>query len=458
MRNWSNSFTILLLLCCQTVLGQQSFNMTLLDNWDDTSIVASDSWVNNRYNEVWGITQNGKEYAVIGSSKGTHFIDVSTQNATEVAFLEGTNQQNNVIHRDYHSFNNYLYIVADEGSDITLQIVDFSTLPDSVVTVLDGIDLGGNNTINKSHNIFIDTASARLYSASNKLKIYSLQNPEFPTFINEIDFPESVHDMFVHNDTAYVNVGNSGLYIYDCTTLTDEYDLPLQEIPLIGLLTDYPQAGYNHAGWLNPETNLYVMADETHGSKLKLINTSDLNNLEVESTFYSGVDSIHSIAHNVIIQENKVFASYYHDGIYVFNVSNPANPTILGFYDTSTQPNANNFKGCWGVYSLLPSGKILASDMDNGLFVLKLDNVGLSVSENPVNSNIVLTQQSNSLTINTSESFSTLTLYSTDGKIVKMSTLIGNSNSLSLNNIVPGIYFAEVITNKHKLSKHIIIR
>ncbi len=33
-----------------------------------------------------------------------------------------------VIHRDYHDFDGYLYIVCDEGSSSTLQIVDITNI------------------------------------------------------------------------------------------------------------------------------------------------------------------------------------------------------------------------------------------------------------------------------------------------------------------------------------------
>ena len=58
-----------------------------------------------------------------------------------------------VIHRDYHDFSGYLYIVCDEGSSSTLQIIDITNLPNSVNTVYDSDIL-----FTRAHNIFIDTA------------------------------------------------------------------------------------------------------------------------------------------------------------------------------------------------------------------------------------------------------------------------------------------------------------
>jgi hypothetical protein len=58
------------------------------------------------------------------------------------------------------------------------------------------------------------------------------------------------------------------------------------------------------------------------------------------------------------------------------DVHNPANPMELGFYDTYTaNPDTvpGPFGGCWGVYPYFPSGKIIASDMQSGLFVFTFD-------------------------------------------------------------------------------------
>ena len=99
-----------------------------------------------------------------------------------------------------------------------------------------------------------------------------------------------------------------------------------------------------------------------------------------------------------MVGEHVVIA-YYQDGLQIFDVSNPLNVTRSGYYDTSpsncpTCPNPN-YSGCWGAYVDLPSGIILASDMQNGLFILDagaalgiskttLETDAFSVYPNPV--------------------------------------------------------------------------
>ena len=124
---------------------------------------------------------NNTEIAIIGSTSGTHFFDITDPMiASEIAFIEGAYTGGGVIHRDYHDFENYLYAVCDEGNSSTLQIIDISDLPNSVNTVYDS-----NILFTKAHNIYIDTATAKLYTcASNSaMDVYSLEDPISPQLI-----------------------------------------------------------------------------------------------------------------------------------------------------------------------------------------------------------------------------------------------------------------------------------
>ena len=73
-----------------------------------------------------------------------------------------------------------------------------------------------------------------------------------------------------------------------------------------------------------------------------------------------------------MIRDNLVFVSYYHDGLQVFDISSPSEPNLVAWYDTHLQDSYLGYQGAWGVHSALPSGKVLISDMKNGLHVLKL--------------------------------------------------------------------------------------
>lgn len=338
-------------------------NVTLLDNWVDSSLVTNFDG-ESIFNEVWGFVQDGQEYAIIGSTSGTHFFKITYNNKLQlVDFKQGKHFGEDLVHRDYHDYKGYLYEVADQGLS-SLRVYDLQYLPDSVHIVSDD-----DNLIVRSHNIFIDTSSALLYSCGNTssldvdaLKVISLENPTQPTFVYDYNFVNYVHDIFVRNDTAYLNVPGDGLIVLD-------FSNPTMPMPL-GSLPFYIDQGYTHSGWLNKKGDTYVLCDENPSKRFKVCDVSDLSNIEVLSATKPET-FINTMPHNVMIRDSFAYFSYYNDGLQVYNVANPAEPKRIAYYDTYDGDDANSFRGAWGIYALLPSGRLLISDRKNGLFLLR---------------------------------------------------------------------------------------
>jgi len=372
---------ITLALLGADVSAQNSMNLDSLFNWRDETLTPSAQHFNT-YNEIWGYAKDGAEYAIIGSTEGAHFFDVTNPSvSTQVAFVEGAYAGAGVIHRDFHDFNDYLYIVCDEGSS-TLQIVDLRELPDTATLVYDS-----NELFARSHNIFIDTSTARMYVCGGTMEfaVYSLADPAAPTLLlncpADVPFWSSigyVHDVYVRGDTAYCNAGNGGLFVVDFSDIN--------EPQMIGSLNTYVQSGYNHSGWLMQNAPYYAFADETHGTDVKITDVSDMGNIIVTDTIGSNVNP-NSIPHNLIYADGFLYISYYFDGLYMFDCTNPSHPKLVGLYDTSTELHvAGVYRGCWGVYPFLPSGNILASDMQTGLWVFG-HNLVASIEEDGVEAN-----------------------------------------------------------------------
>ncbi len=366
----------LMSICTIWCIGQlkaqnQNFNLNLLANWDIDTMPSAGSIT---YNDCWGYVDcTGREYGIMGSASYTHFFDLEdSTNPIEINFYAAGA---NTIWRDYKTYRNYVYGVCDSCNE-GLQVFDMSYVPDSVSKVLQTDAFFG-----KAHNIFIDTLNAKLYAPgtntqSNGLVILDLsQTPENPTLISSIALPGGyVHDLYVRNDTAYCSHGFNGLYVYD---LADP-----QNPVILGILDDYPQSGYNHSSWLSNDGNHLIMADETHNTSLKIVNTSDLSDMDVTSLFRSTLlapADTASIVHNPFVRGDYVFLSYYHDGVQVYDFSDPNQAVKVASYDTDPDnDNYAGFRGCWGVYPYFPSGNIIASDVRNGLFVLEPENLEIA--------------------------------------------------------------------------------
>ncbi len=342
------------------------FEASMLFHWDDPSIPGTNAY-DNAYNDVWGVVVDGREFAVIGSTQGVHFIDVTDPaNATVLdhAFVPGADAGAHLIHRDIKSYGCYLYAVADEGSS-SLQIIDYSFLPDSVSVVYDS-----SEEIVQAHNVFIDEENARMYAVTLNdpngffpLRVFSLENPEQPVPLGDWGqgIVGHVHDAYVRDNIGYLNCGGDGFYIVDFKDMSNP--------TILGSLTTYPQQGYNHSGWLSNDGAYYYMADETNNKDIKVLDVSEFFNIRVVETINSG-NTVRHIPHNQLVRGNYMYSSYYHDGIQVFDITDPAQPVRYAYYDTYPTEVTTGYFGAWGVYPFLPSGNILVSDMQSGLYVL----------------------------------------------------------------------------------------
>jgi choice-of-anchor B domain-containing protein len=366
-----SSFIILLILLCADVIAQESKNITLLDRWHEDSLITNSS--NVRYSGCWGFERNGMEYAMIGSTEGSHFfkLDNEENKLVPVDFVEGKFVSTMVIHREFKTFGNYAYATCDEGSS-SLQIIDLSYLPDSVVKVVDIQD----ERFGKIHNLFIDTTNALLYtclvtpfSGGNAqsiipMRVFSLNDPLDPQLLWEgpSDIPE-VHDCYVRNNIAILNCGMDGLRVYDFSNPSS----PIYK----SNLTFYQDQGYNHQGWLTPDGNTYVFADETNGKRVKKCKLEDDLSIEVQVSFGTEWEN-GSIPHNIMCSNEFAFIAYYNEGLRVFDLRY-GTPKEIAHYDTYPEENIFKMNGAWGVYSQYSSGRIIISDRQYGLFLFSFN-------------------------------------------------------------------------------------
>ena len=343
--------------------AQVSLNMNLLGTWDDNGLPVNSGVT---YNDIWGYEAAGREYAIIGTITGTYFFDITVPaSPVQVHFEAGA--FNNTIWRDFKTYGNYAYGVADAGAS-TLQIFDLSGLPVTVTKVYDS-----NVFFARAHNIFIEESSGRMYAAgsntnSTGIKVFDIAtDPANPILIGNPNLGKYSHDIFVRNDTAWCFMGNSNGYeVWDFTDPASPN--------LLGNLNTYPEQGYCHAGWLTDSGNELIFTDETHNTGIKIADVSDPSSMSILSVFRSTLLApafTNSIPHNVFVKGGYLYISYYHDGVQVYDISDPSNPFKAAFYDTEPgNVNYAGYAGSWGVYPYLPSGLIIASDVKNGLFIL----------------------------------------------------------------------------------------
>ncbi len=351
--------------------SQSAKNAYLVARWFD-----EDPPTNNRdarFNDVWAWEWEGEEYAAIGSTLGTHIVKLNLNNAlTDVAFIPGDAQGGFVIHRDFTFYKGFLYGVCDQQPS-QLQIIDCRNLPNSATLVNSSSEF-----FTTAHNIFVDEYTGKLYvsgPSTNALVVLDAnEDPQNPTLLNAFNGVGYVHDVYARRDTVFLHAAGEGMFVFDFT----ESENPV----LLGDLLEYPEQGYNHSGWLNEDGSIYVFADETPGTSLKVVDTSSLQQMSVLSLLKSNGPS-HTMPHNLIVKDDFVYVSYYFDGLQVFDISDPLQPELFAWYDTFDGPS-EDYRGAWGIHVGLPSNRVLICDRHTGLYVFKLKDDGTQALTNDV--------------------------------------------------------------------------
>ena len=443
-----------LLLLCFSLGAQSSIydsqHVKLLGTWDDPAIGPNGTWVNNRYSSCWGFAQGGREYAIVGAQNGTYIVDITNpENPVKKSYIKGRHP--NAVWREYKTHKNYLYCISDDGLPNSFQIVDLKYLPDSTHLVYDG-----EQPFARGHTIFIDNDHMYIAGGTNTLVAYSLSNPEQPVLTRNLadDYPVTgqAHDMFVKNDTVYGSFGYKGLQVYYFNKQAPKFEL-------LGSLTQYPSAGYNHSSLLTADGKTLVMMDEVPaGLPIKMVDVQDLTDMKIVSLFSSGS---RATPHNPFpAVNNRVVISYYEDGIQIFDVSNPKNVVRTGYFDSHPESDSLNtvgaYVGNWSAYTELPSKNVVLVDMQRGLYVLDArEAYGIVVSSRDVQykNNVYAwpNPTSAALTISCAEQEkSDISVVDFSGReVMRFIDKVPDQFSFAFGNEHPsGIYFVNIVNSK----------
>ncbi|MEM9547290.1 MAG: choice-of-anchor B family protein [Bacteroidota bacterium] len=353
------NFTHIFILCLIAIngYGQENFNLELLSNVD----VGEDG------NDIWGyVDSTGLEYAIMGTRNTTKIWSLEDpENPIERASIPGPRST----WRDIKSFEDHLYVTTDRG-DAGLLIIDMSMAPDSISSLYwhPIFDIEGSpDTLDKCHNLYIDTDDGFCYLAgcdvSNQgVLILDLKNDKKEPVLAGIMDNNYSHDVFVKNNKMYTSDIFIGSFnVYD---VTDKANL----VYLGGASTSRQ---FTHNAWLSDDEKYLFTTDERANAWVDAFDVSDLEDIRFLDRFQpaetvgTGV-----IPHNTHYFDGFLVTSWYTDGLVIVDANKPDNLVKVAAYDTETV-FTEDFEGCWGAYPYLPSGLILASDINHGLFVFQ---------------------------------------------------------------------------------------
>ncbi|HEX8118392.1 MAG TPA: choice-of-anchor B family protein, partial [Pyrinomonadaceae bacterium] len=359
-------------------------------------------------NDIWGWTDplTDKEYALLGLSNGVAFVDVS--NPTSPVYLGNlprTAAASDSLWRSLKVYRNHLFVVS-EATGHGMQVFDLTRLR-GVTTPQTFAETAHYDNFSTAHTINVDEETGYLYVAGSKpnpsrtpnvdtcpgvtatkgggLHVVDAHNPAAPAFAGCVN-----DDGYTHETECVVYRGPDVQYQgreicfssnEDTLTIVDVTD---KAAPHQLSRTTYAGRGYTHQGWLTGDHARFLLDDELDEQNFSLPrnrtfvwDVSDLDAPFVQGTFQG---STQSIDHNLYVRGLYAFESNYRSGVRVVDVRNASSASLseVAFFDVYPSDDNALFNGTWSNYPFFASGTVIASGIEQGLFVLR-PQVGLPV-------------------------------------------------------------------------------
>ncbi|MBK6263599.1 choice-of-anchor B family protein [Marivirga sp. S37H4] len=351
-------------------------------------------------NDIWGWTdpETGKEYALVGITNGTVFVDVSNPSQPEIVGRLASHTGNSSLWRDIKVFNNHAFIVADNNSGHGMQVFDLTRLRNVANAPATFDNDGHYDGVGSAHNVVINEETGFAYivgarGAGNNcgqggLHIVDINDPKNPVYAGCFDADGYTHDAqcVIYNgpDTDYqdkeicFNANENTITIADVTTKSNT---------LLISKEGYPQSAYSHQGWLTEDHKYFISNDELDESnsgintRTLIWDVQDLDNPQLINQYFS---ERKAIDHNLYVKDNQIFQSNYENGLIILDAEKAGEGNLreLAFFDTYPQGQNTAFNGAWSNYPFFESGIVIVSDINNGLFILK-PNINDIVLDHP---------------------------------------------------------------------------
>ena len=316
------------------------------------------------YSACWAYTHpDGREYAVIGVGSGTAIYNVSDPvHPVNVGLIPGPSS----IWREIKSYREWIYIVTEgTGPGEGLQIVRMSD-PDHPLLVA-----AYTTGFTHSHTVAVDTSRALLVCNGTRdsagvatgMHILSLASPESPQELSHwpvtaAAVPDSQysHDCVIAGNRLY----SASIY----SGIVRLFDLADAANPLLFKEWTYPGA-FSHNAWPDDSGRWLYVTDERVSEPLKIF---DLQDPTQPLLFNTITCNPAAIVHNAHVRGGELYLANYTEGVRVLDIADPGHPAEFAYAD-SYDGISGDFSGVWEVCPYLPSGTVVASDRNSGLYL-----------------------------------------------------------------------------------------
>jgi len=339
---------------------------------------GADSW-------GWQDPQTGRYYALMGRSNGVAFVDTTDPaNPVYLGNLPRPQGAADNAWADIKTYADHAYIVADNVSNHGIQVFDLTrlrALENAPVT----FTMDAHYTeFSSAHNIHINEQTGFAYAVGGDtcaggLHMVDLKRPQSPAFAGCFGVDGYTHDVqcviysgpderFQGREVCFASNENT-LTIVDVTDKADP--------EMIGRHS-YNQTGYTHQGWLTRDQRWFVTDDELDeqvqgfsGTRTLVFDLARLDEAPEPATYIA--DGL-AIDHNQYVIGDFTFQANYRRGLRVLRIDDPASGALteVAHFDTFPSGDGLGFSGAWNVYPFFDNGTVLVSDVNRGLFVLRV--------------------------------------------------------------------------------------
>lgn len=311
---------------------------------------------------ICGYVKDGREYALLGGAQFTIIVDVTEPDApVQIAQVPIIND----LWKEIKTYQHYAYVTTEGGGG--LQIIDLDGLPGSTLAYHNYVGDGAiSGQLSSIHALHIDTTKGFCYLYGSNIGqggavILDLNaDPYNPVYAGSYQNQGYIHDGYVDNDTLFAGHIYAGTFeIVNCANKANPATIATQGTP----------GAFTHNTWPTRDKKYILTTDEVSSSFLTCYDISDPNNI-VETDRIQSNPGSNSIVHNTHVRdEHYAITSWYRDGFTIVDITRPHNLVQVGNYDTYTG-SGDGFDGAWGVYPFFPSGTMVVSNIDEGLYVI----------------------------------------------------------------------------------------
>ena len=380
------------------------------------AFVSAEDLGGNELNDIWGWTDpvNGKEIALVCLTNGVSFVDVTdSSNPIALGFLPTETRSS--IWRDVKVYKDHAFIVADNASNHGVQIFDLTQLR-NVTSFTTFQKTAYYDKVGDVHNIAINEETGFAYAVgigSAALDEYrcgahiiDINDPLNPTYSGCLgdETTGRYGNGYVHDGQFIVYKGpDADYYGREIALTSNETALGIADVTdksNLKIISKYESNNfrYIHQGWISDDHKYFYTNDELNELRgvdsyqtTIVFDITDLDNPQIANIYRS---DLRTIDHNNYIIDSLMYQSNYSAGLRILDISNPIYPKEVAYFDTYPSGNKIDFVGSWSNYPYFKSKTIVVSSIEEGLYVLKLnEGEDLSIDDNTIRPKVFALEQ-----------------------------------------------------------------